>query len=245
MLSPDELKLIKATPNTRRNYLNIQISQLHKEYLHYLNNYNNLIKNKNDYLKKLMLNSNLDTRYLDVLDQKIVSEGLKIYKYRKKYIELINKYINDIFKNYEKNNQVFIKYISDYEINDYDKILAELKKNRKKEINLGMTSIGVHRDDYEFIHNGNNSKEYSSQGLQKLIVLAMKLSEVQIFVNDYDIKPILLLDDLFSELDEKNRNNIFKSLNKDIQVFITTTDLKNINKRLIDKAKIFNLDERV
>lgn len=245
MLSPDELKLIKATPNTRRNYLNIQISQLHKEYLHYLNNYNNLIKNKNDYLKKLMLNSNLDTRYLDVLDQKIVSEGLKIYEYRKKYIELINKYINDIFKNYEKNNQVFIKYISDYEINDYDKILAELKKNRKKEINLGMTSIGVHRDDYEFIHNGNNSKEYSSQGLQKLIVLAMKLSEVQIFVNDYDIKPILLLDDLFSELDEKNRNNIFKSLNKDIQVFITTTDLKNINKRLIDKAKIFNLDERV
>ena len=245
MLSPDELKLIKATPNTRRNYLNIQISQLHKEYLHYLNNYNNLIKNKNDYLKKLMLNSNLDTRYLDVLDQKIVSEGLKIYEYRKKYIELINKYINDIFKNYEKNNQIFIKYISDYEINDYDKILAELKKNRKREINIGMTSIGVHRDDYEFIHNGNNSKEYSSQGLQKLIVLAMKLSEVQIFVNDYDIKPILLLDDLFSELDEKNRNNIFKSLNKDIQVFITTTDLKNINKRLIDKAKIFNLDERV
>ena len=245
MLSPDELKLIKATPNTRRNYLNIQISQLHKEYLHYLNNYNNLIKNKNDYLKKLMLNSNLDTRYLDVLDQKIVSEGLKIYEYRKKYIELINKYINDIFKNYEKNNQVFIKYISDYEINDYDKILAELKKNRKREINIGMTSMGVHRDDYEFIHNGNNSKEYSSQGLQKLIVLAMKLSEVQIFVNDYDIKPILLLDDLFSELDEKNRNNIFKSLNKDIQVFITTTDLKNINKRLIDKAKIFNLDERV
>lgn len=245
MLSPDELKLIKATPNTRRNYLNIQISQLHKEYLYYLNNYNNLIKNKNDYLKKLMLNSNLDTRYLDILDEKIVSEGLKIYEYRKNYIELINKYINDIFKNYEKNCDISIKYISDYEINDYDKLLTELKKCRKREINLGMTSIGVHRDDYEFLHNGNNSKEYSSQGLQKLIVLAMKLSEVQIFVNDYDIKPILLLDDLFSELDEKNRNNIFKSLNKDIQVFITTTDLKNINKRLIDKAKIFNLDERM
>ena len=245
MLSPDELKLIKATPNTRRNYLNIQISQLHKEYLYYLNNYNNLIKNKNDYLKKLMLNSNLDTRYLDILDEKIVSEGLKIYEYRKNYIELINKYINDIFKNYEKNSDISIKYISDYEINDYDKLLTELKKCRKREINLGMTSIGVHRDDYEFLHNGNNSKEYSSQGLQKLIVLAMKLSEVQIFVNDYDIKPILLLDDLFSELDEKNRNNIFKSLTKDIQVFITTTDLKNINKRLIDKAKIFNLDERM
>lgn len=87
LLSPDELKLIKSSPNTRRNYLNIQISQLHKDYLHYLNNYNNLIKNKNDYLKKLMLNGNLDYRYLDIIDEKIVDEGLKIYNYRKEYID--------------------------------------------------------------------------------------------------------------------------------------------------------------
>ena len=245
MLSPDELKLIKASPNTRRNYLNIQISQLNKEYIYYLNNYNNLIKNKNDYLKKLMINGNLDTRYLDIIDEKIVEEGLKIYNLRKEYIDLINKYINDIFKNYEKDNTIKVNYISDYEINDKDKIIKELKRIRNKEINLGMTTFGIHRDDYEFIHNGNNSKDYSSQGLQKLIVLAMKLSEVQIFINEYEIIPILLLDDLFSELDEKNRNKIFKSLNKDIQIFITTTDLKNINKRLLEKAKIYDLGERV
>ena len=245
MLSPDELKLIKSSPNTRRNYLNIQISQLHKEYLYFLNNYNILIKNKNDYLKKLMFNSNLDTRYLDILDEKIVEEGLKIYSYRKKYIDMINDYINDIFKKYQDNNEIKIKYISDYEINDKEKLLEVLRKNRKKEINIGMTSFGVHRDDYEFLQNGNSAKEYSSQGLQKLIVLAMKLSEVQIFVKEYEIYPILLLDDLFSELDEKNRNNIFKSLDKEIQIFITTTDLKNINKRIIERAKIFDLDERM
>lgn len=245
LLSPDELKLIKSSPNTRRNYLNIQISQLHKDYIHYLNNYNILIKNKNDYLKKLMINGNLDIRYLDIVDEKIVDEGMKIYKYRKDYIDKINTYINDIFKKYDKNSNVSIKYISDYEIDDREKLLHELKKIRKKEINLGMTSFGVHRDDYEFIHNDNNSKEYSSQGQQKLIVLAMKLAEVNIFINDYQIKPIILLDDLFSELDEKNRNNIFKSINKDTQVFITTTDLKNINKRLIERAKVFNLDERM
>lgn len=244
MLSPDELKLIKASPNTRRNYLNIQISQLHKEYLHYLNNYNNLIKNKNDFLKKLMLNSNLDQRYLDIVDEKIVEEGIKIYNYRKKYIDEINKYINDIFINYVKGEKINIDYISDYKINNKEKILNELKKNRKKEINIGMTSFGIHRDDYEFMHNGNNSKEYSSQGIQKLIVLAMKLSEVKIFVNNYEVYPILLLDDLFSELDEKNRNNIFKSLDKEIQIFITTTDLKNINKNIKNKAKIYNLDEK-
>ena len=237
LLSPDELKLIKSSPNTRRNYINIQLSQLHKEYLYYLNNYNILIK--------LMLNSNLDDRYLDILDEKIVDEGIKIFNYRKKYINSINSYINDIFENFVANNNVKIEYISDYKINDKEKLLKELKRNRKREINLGMTSFGIHRDDYEFIHNNNNSKEYSSQGLQKLIVLAMKLSEVQIFINDYGIVPILLLDDLFSELDEKNRNNIFKSLNKDVQIFITTTDLKNINKRIVNKAKVFSLDERM
>ena len=245
ILSPDELKLIKSSPNTRRNYINIQISQLHKEYLHFLNNYNILIKNKNDFLKKLMFNSNLDKRYLDILDEKIVEEGMKIYSYRKKYIDMINDYINDIFTNYQQNSKVSIKYISDYEVDDKEKLLNILKKNRNKEINIGMTSFGIHRDDYEFIQNGNNAKEYSSQGIQKLIVLAMKLSEVQIFVKKYDIFPILLLDDLFSELDEKNRNNIFKSLDSKIQLFITTTDLKNINKRIISKAKIFNLDERM
>ena len=245
MLSPDELKLIKASPNTRRNYLNIQISQLHKEYLYYLNNYNLLIKNKNDYLKKLMLNGNLDSRYLDIIDEKIVDEGIKIFKYRNDYIDKINKYINDIFHKYIKNDNIYIKYISDYELNDHEKLIKELKKNRKREINLGMTSFGIHRDDYEFIHNDNNSKDFSSQGLQKLIVLAMKLSEVQIFIKDYNITPIVLLDDLFSELDEKNRNNIFKSLDKSTQIFITTTDLKSINKKIIEKAKIYNLDERV
>lgn len=245
LLSPDELKLIKSSPNIRRNYLNIQISQLHKEYLYYLNNYNLLIKNKNDYLKKLLTNSTLDTRYLDILDEKIVEEGIKIYNYRKRYIVSINKYINSIFKNYVKNNEIELNYISDYEINNKDKLLKELKKNRRKEINIGMTSFGIHRDNFEFMHNGNNSKEYSSQGLQKLIVLAMKLSEIKIFMEDYQITPILLLDDLFSELDEKNRNSIFKSLNKDIQIFITTTDLKNINKNIIKKAKIYDLNERV
>ncbi len=245
LLSPDELKLIKSSPNTRRNYLNIEISQLHKEYIYYLNNYNNLIKNKNDFLKKLMINGNLDDRYLDVIDQKIVSEGLKIYEFRKKYIDSINDNINSIFNKYVSNQNLYIKYESDYEINDSEKLLKILKKNRKKEINIGMTDFGVHRDDLSFIYNGNSAKEYSSQGTQKLIVLAMKLAEVKIFINKYNIYPILLLDDLFSELDMKNRNNIFKSLDDNIQIFITTTDLKNINKNIIKKAKIYNLDEKV
>lgn len=244
LLSPDELKIIKASPTVRRNYINIQLSQLDKEYITCLNDYNYLIKNKNDYLKKLMFNNNLDTRYLDVIDNKIVEKGLKIFNYRNNYINQINKYIDIIFKEFLKKDNLKIDYVSDYSINDREKILNILKRSRKKDINLGMTTFGVHRDDIEFVHNGKNAKEYSSQGIQKMIVLAMKIAEVIIFIKEYNIRPILLLDDLFSELDNINKNSIFKSLDKNIQIFITTTDINNISKIIRNKAKIFDLDER-
>jgi len=245
LLSPDELKIIKASPNTRRNYLNIQLSQLNKEYIKLINDYNILIKNKNDYLKRMMINRMTDASYLDIIDEKIVDIGLKIYKYRKDYIDLINMHISDIFKVFNEKDKLNIKYESDYKINNKEKLIKELKKIRLKEINIGMTSFGIHRDDIIFLHNEENAKEFSSQGTQKLIILSMKLSEVKIFKEIYKTKPILLLDDLFSELDVKNRNKLFNSLENDIQIFITTTDLKNIDKKIIKKEKIYDLNERI
>ncbi len=243
-LSPDELKIIKASPSVRRNYLNIQISQLNKEYITLLNSYNLLIKNKNDFLKKLLFNSNLDTKYLDIVDEKLVDLGLKIFNFRKDYIDKINENIDKYFKIFNENYNLSIKYISDFNINDKEKLVSILKKNRVKDINLGLSSLGIHRDDYDFIHNDLNSKEYSSQGIQKLIILSMKIAEIDVFTKYYNIEPILLLDDLFSELDNNNKNKIFKLLDKNLQVFITTTDIKNINKKIVDKAKIYDLDER-
>lgn len=243
ILSPDELKLIRSAPSVRRNYFNIELSQLNKQYLKNLNNYNNLIKNKNEYLKRLNLNKSSDIEYLNIIDEKISEEGLKIYNFRREYICKINNYINDIYKNYDKKGKICLQYISDFKDENKEKILESIKKNRAKEIKIGIALFGIHRDDIIFLYDNYDAREYCSQGIQKLIVLAMKLSEICIFINDYDIKPILLLDDLFSELDEKNRNNIFKSLSNDIQIFITTTDLKNINKNILNKAKIYNLDE--
>lgn len=244
LLSPDELKIIKLSPIVRRNYLNIQISQLNKGYLKVLNDYNKLIKNKNQFLKKVSLNSNLDLGYIDVVNEKIVDLGLLIYQYRKNYINLINDNISKYFKFFNKNDTIFIKYESDFEVNNRNKLINLLKKNRNKEITLGMCNIGIHRDDYYFMHNNVNAKEFSSQGTQKLIILSMKLAEIEIFKNKYNKDPIILLDDLFSELDVKNRNKIFKSFNNDSQIFITTTDIKNIDKNILKKAKIFDIDEK-
>ena len=244
LFSPDELRIIKESPNTRRNYLNICLSQVNKSYISLLNNYNVVIKNKNDYLKKSYINSNMDLTYLDVLDFKIAELGFEICKIRREYIERLNKYIKKIFRKFRKDDELYIKYVSQFLDKDVSAIISCLKKNRNNEMALGLTKIGIHRDDILFVHNGNNAKEFSSQGIQKLILLALKMSELEVLVNDYFEEPILLLDDLFSELDIVNQNSILNNLNKNIQVFITTTDINNIKPSMIKRAKVIELSRR-
>ncbi len=241
IFSPDELKLVKESPNTRRNYLNVSLSQINKNYLKILNSYNTLIKNKNEYLKKMYINSNSDVLYLDLLDQKIASLGKEICTVRNEYIERINKYIQKIFKKFKKQDTLYIKYESAFLNKSEEEIIKLLKKNRNKEMELGQTSTGIHRDDFDFIYNNTSARDYASQGLQKIILLSLKMSELEILINDYYEEPILLLDDLFSELDIDNRNSILNNLNTKIQVFITTTDINNVKKSLINKALVIDL----
>ncbi len=244
LFSPDELKIIKESPTVRRNYLNVNLSQINKTYIKLLNTYNVLIKNKNEYLKKLYINGNLDERYLDILDLKIAEIGSQICLIRKEYIDKINKRIKRIFKKFKKNDEVYVDYQSQFLNKSNDEILLHLKKNRIYEETIGFTKTGVHRDDFVFLHNGKNAKEYSSQGLQKLILLSFKMAELEVLIDDYYEEPILLLDDLFSELDIINQNSIINNLNTKIQVFVTTTDINNVKPNLLKKAKIIDLNER-
>lgn len=243
IFSPDEIKVIKGTPQNRRNYINIQISQLNKYYITKLNNYNTLIKNKNEYLKKMYLNKNLDEIYLDIIDKKISELGFEICNYRNEYLNKINNYISNKMKKFKENSSLFIKYNSDFDGLDEEKIFRLLKKVRKKEIIMGVSSVGIHRDDFEFIYNNQNAKEFCSQGIQKLIILSMKLSENELLIKDYGIYPILLLDDLFSELDKTNQNKVLKNLSKQNQIFITTTDLNNIDKKIVNNSNILTLKD--
>lgn len=242
LFSPDELKIIKESPMVRRNYLNVSLSQVNKTYIKLLNNYNILIKNKNEYLKKMFINSNMDVKYLDILDEKIAELGLDIYNIRKEYVEKINRKIKRIFKKFKKDDNVFIEYVSQFENKSISQIVTMFKKNRNYEETIGFTKIGVHKDDLIFLHNEKNAKEYSSQGIQKLILLSLKLAEMEVLVNDYYESPVLLLDDLFSELDIINQNSIINNLSREVQVFITTTDIKNVKPSLIKKANIIDLN---
>lgn len=243
IFSPDDMRLLKDSPNIRRNYLNIELSNINREYIRILNNYNKIIKNKNDYLKKINYNPKLDIKYLDILDEKIIELGLKINEIRRKYIEEINEYIDKIFSKFDKSSNLKIEYISDFNDKNIVQIKNLMLKSREREIALGLTNIGIHRDDYIFKYKNQNAAYYASQGIQKLILLSLKLSEIKVLNNKYKIKPILLLDDLFSELDAKNQKKILNLISKKYQTFITTTDLNNIKIKELNDINIIKLKE--
>ena len=248
IFTPDDLEIIKDSPNVRRNLLNIQLSQISKLYLNTYNQYNKILKNRNEYLKILYSNGLADKNYLDILTDKLIEKAVIIYKLRNEYINNINKVIS---KNYNLISSVGfleIKYLPNIDVNNYEdeEITKKLKniinKNYDREIRNGMTLYGPHRDDFLFLLDNKDLKYFGSQGQQRLAVLSFKLSEIGIFEEYTNTKPILLLDDIFSEFDVKKRNNILKYINNcDIQSILTTTDLKNINKRYIKDAYIFEV----
>jgi DNA replication and repair protein RecF len=249
VFTPDDLEIVKGSPNVRRNLLNIQLSQLSKTYLNYYNEYNKLLKTRNEYLKILLNNNIADKTYLDIITDKLIEKAIYIYQKRKEYIDLINIYIDKYYNDISNDNGIIIKYIPNINFSEYDseslrKRLKHIyKKYYLKELNYGMTIYGPHRDDFYFEFKNNDLKYFGSQGQQKLAILAFKLSEIPIFKEYCGTTPVLLLDDIFSELDIKKRNSLLKLINLDnIQSIITTTDLRNINKKYIGDSYIFNVN---
>ncbi len=242
LFTSEDLKLIKDTPNTRRKLINIELSQFSNDYLKILTMYNKVLKQRNSYLKTLYINGNASKDYLDILTNQLIEIGIKVNKYRADFINNISKYIEDNYKKIAKKDGLRLVYKSDYNDKSKEELLKLYKKELNRDMTLGKTNIGIHRDDYEFYLNDKNLKDYGSEGEQKNAVISLKLAEINIFKEEKDVTPILILDDLFSELDQQKINNILKFISEDIQTFVTTTDLKKVSKKLMDNSKIFKVD---
>ena len=244
---PSDIEIIKGSPSIRRNLLNIQIGEIYNHYLKYLNEYNVLLKMRNEYLKRLNINAFSDMKYLEVINGKMTSISSKIYYFRFFYIEQINSLISKIFYKLSGIKDLKVQYINNLGITYYDDekikeiLLSKWKKNINKEMLQGMTITGLHRDDLIFLINNQDARIYASQGQQRLIIIAYKIAELMVFKKIKGEYPVLLLDDVFSEIDIKKRNNIIKFLKSDIQVIITTTDIEDISKDLVDCARVFKI----
>lgn len=245
---PSDLELIKNTPSGRRKYLNIAISQLDDKYFNFINGFNYVLKTRNEYLKQIRDKVvKIDNCYLDILNDKYVDFCIKIYVKRRNYIDMINDRISNIYKDITGCEGFIVKYSSlfdNMDSNNYRECLFnKLNSNLDKEISYGNSVYGVHRDDFSFYLNDINLLEYGSQGQQRAAILSLKLAELDIFREYLYDEPILLLDDLFSELDMSKQNNIIKKLDKNVQTIITTTDLNKIENSLLKDAKIYMIKE--
>lgn len=243
LFTSEDLKLIKDTPNTRRKLINIELSQFSNDYLKVLTYYNKVLKQRNAYLKTLYFNANASGDYLNILTDQLIELGLKVHSYRQNFIDDILEYVN---KNYQKiagKGDLKLVYKSDYTGKTKKDLLKMYNKEKERDIVLGKTNMGVHRDDYDFTLNGFSLKDYGSEGEQKNAIISLKMGEIDIFKDKKSITPILILDDLFSELDEIKINNILDFISDDIQTFVTTTELDKVSSKLVKNSKVFSVFE--
>lgn len=244
LFEPSNLELIKGAPNIRREFLNDAIININHSYYNILNDYNKLLKMRNEYLKS----RRNDKEYLEVLDKYLIDKAMLIYQMRNKYINKINEFITNIFRDIMNIDNLKIQYKSFYNIlleqeNPKEYFQNFLKENYEKEKNIGLTSEGPHKDDFVFLTNQINLKEYGSQGQQRAGVISLKFAEAEIIKKYKKTLPVLLLDDVFSELDGIRKNNLLKYLSSGSQVILTTTDINKISKKLIDNANIIKIEQ--
>jgi len=245
IFNPNDLQIIKDAPSVRRKLINISISEIDNNYLNLLSDYNKILKQRNSYLKTMYLNSNASNEYLDILTDKLIDIGIKIHDFRLSFINDINKLIKDIYKNISNIDSLEIKYISDFNNLSKENITKLYKKNKEKDMLFGMSRLGIHHDDILFKINNQELKDFGSQGQQKNAIIAYKLAEIEVIKNRLNKLPILILDDLFSELDIEKINNILNMIDKNIQTFITTTEIDKVNENIIKNSKIFHVEDNM
>lgn len=244
LFTPEDTNIIKNSPTSRRNMVNIEISQMENGYLHLLNEYNKVLKQRNAFLKLMYVNKLASPDYLWILTDKLIDIGLTLSAYRQKFIENINRYYDEINYSITKKKGLKVTYVSAYKNKTKEELQKKYRSYLDKDIIIGKTNIGIHHDDFIFSNNGNNLKDFGSEGEQKNAIICFKLALIEIFIKEKNIYPILILDDLFSCLDNRKINNILKKLNKNLQIFITTTDLKNINTKVLNNCTVFNIKNK-
>lgn len=252
VFKPEDIKIVTDAPSVRRKYIDYLISSISKGYLENITKYKKVLEERNNLLKeiKVKLKGNRvlekdDEDFLDVYDKLLSKLNCEIYNERKRVIEKLNNYIYGIHlkltENYINNEKLHIKYVSNVE-EDIQKMYNDLIKSRLNDINKGYTSFGIHRDDYIISINSLDVSIYGSQGQKKSSIISLKLSELKVIEEVIGEKPVLLLDDYMSELDERRRLK-FLDIIEDIQIIITTTHKISIDGKentyfYVDNGKI-------
>ena len=240
IFSPIDLELFHTSPKVRRRFLDLELGKISKSYLFHLKKYHQLLKERNAYLKQ----ERVDSEYLEVITKQLIEVQKPLVVERQEFIHFINGKINDFYSTLSESFQkVSLTYQTSSDEMDEQELLKKYQKYIEKDKALGQTTVGVHRDDIEFFLENRNVIQYASQGQKRMIVLALKLALSSYIYEKSKRTPILLLDDVLSELDSKRRKNLFKVIPEEIQTFITTTDLDELEELKQRKIQLFQIEQ--
>ena len=231
--SPEDLGIIKGSPSDRRRFLDVSLIQIDEKYADTLNKYNKIIKERNEYLKTVD-NKDVDFDFLDVLDKQIIETGKQIVKKREEFVMYLCRYINMSMQTISKNKDtISIRYIPKVSVENFE---CEFLKRRKYDVYLQTTTLGPHRDDLEFLIN-SISGECASQGQIRCAVLSLIISYYK-YLKSISKPLIVAMDDVLSELDEERKNDFFRLIDNEDQIFITCTDLNSVSNEIVEKSNV-------
>ena len=252
IFSPSDLMLIQGSPGERRKFLDIEISQVSPQYNYYLHQYSRVLQQRNNLLRE-MRERKKNLELLSVWDEQLIDLGSKIIKKRLESLKKLAILAKLMHRKITSNRETLeLRYLSSFRNLD-EKIGQEeeirnifkhnLEKIKEEEIYRGMTMVGPHRDDFSSFINEINVKNFGSQGQQRTAVLSLKLAELEFMKSEAGEYPLLLLDDVMSELDQERREHLLKVVRQRIQTFITTTDLKDFPSEFLKEANLYQINK--
>lgn len=241
LFTPEEIELISNLPEARRRYLNLIISQSDIKYAYALTHFRRTLEQRNALLKKIFL-GHARADELEIWDGKLAEYAATVMSARAEYIKSVNKYLTKHYQDLsgEKQKLELLYKPSVSPAEGWAGMAVRLAESRAVDISARVTTIGPHRDDIAFLLDGRNVTEFASRGEFRTVILALKLAEVDFLTEKTGEVPVLLLDDVFSELDESRRELLSQIFTKQ-QTVVTTTDLDHVSPNILEKAKMIEL----
>ncbi len=252
LFAPEDLSLVKGAPSERRGFIDRELGQIDAVYLYHITQYNRILKQRNQYLKDIRRQpGKSDEIYLEVLTEQLAVEASEVIKERVWFIENLNKWAKTIHEEITQGEEkLHISYQTSIKAEDYIDtealfvlLMDHYKRNKKRDREQGNTFIGPHRDDISFYINDKNVQTYGSQGQQRTTALSTKLAEIDLIKETTGFYPVLLLDDVLSELDDHRQTHLLKATQSKVQTFLTTTSIEGIERQVIDNPTLYRIKD--
>lgn len=249
LFAPEDLELVKGSPAVRRQFIDRELGQMSAVYLHHLVSYQEILKQRNQYLKEYKVSQSFDMVYLDILTEQLATEGAEVLDRRLNFVAKLNEWATPIQQDISQGKEKLdIQYKTTLSLSNnsqkssiYRQLLDKYEESKQRELDRGTTIIGPHRDDLVFYVNDKNIQTYGSQGQQRTTALSVKLAEIELMKEMTGEYPVLLLDDVLSELDNHRQTHLLKTIEKKVQTFLTTTSLDGVDTDLLNEPKIFHV----